>query len=415
MSGHTQFDVLGEAIAELIENRGYTAGDIAVLYRNAANNKDATSLRADLKSRGIPLREIGVSKFVERKEVADMLAYLRLIVFPNDEMSFKRVVNVPPRQIGPKTIDSVYKAATLYNQSAMDALRLACKPRGALPAGVKKGTRGVRITKKNRANAAHFLDTLDELRGAAESEEVSRSSFAPYFRGLVDTIMSSFKYDAYLRKMKGEERELAENPLLATGMETLDQAKEAKLPYRHFIDMLCAFADDFQVDDDGAFSESEDETLDARTALQRFLAYIVLRGDDDDKKRYSDGGVVLSTIHRAKGLEWPVVFLLEFRQNRLPFFPNQTGKRLQEERRLAHVAMTRPKDLLVLVYTTKLHRACTLQLHPRSGQISPVRSPPGNRSSATLALAGRFPKISTTSRLVPHPAFHPPTFHPRWR
>lgn len=261
----------------------------AILYRTHAQSR---VLEMTLKSFGIPYRVYGGVSFFSRAEVKDILAYLRLVLNPADDEAFLRVINLPPRGIGAASILALLTHAREKGLSLMDA---AIDP-GELPA---------RIATK----FFPFLDMFQEQY--ARYTTVSLSEFT---KGLLDAI----KYDAYLRTDKKESYE--------SRAETVEE--------------LLGYIEEFEE----SFSESDGDVL------QAFLTNVALFQQADSVEE-NNGCVNLMTLHAAKGLEFPVVFLCGLEDGLFPLGQSHYDpEKMEEERRLCYVGLTRAKEKLFLSY-----------------------------------------------------------------
>jgi DNA helicase-2/ATP-dependent DNA helicase PcrA len=275
-----------------VERRRY--GDFAVLYRVNAQSRAFEDVFG---RRRIPYRLIGGVRFWERREVKDLLAYLRLVQNPADTVSFARVVNVPRRKIGPVSVDAVITAATESGQTVLEAL--------ARPAG---------IPGLPRAAAA----PLEEFRLQLESLRSTLGALPP--SELIDHVI----------EVTGLDRHYADGT--PQGDARVENMRE-----------LRGLAGEF------------DTHQDLAEALELFLTEVTLRSDVD---AYAEGddGVTLITLHMVKGLEFPVVFLVGVEENLLPHRRAvEDEKEMPEERRLCYVGITRAQDRLYLTCSFRRH------------------------------------------------------------
>ncbi len=284
--------VAGEVQA--LVNRGQAAlADIAVLYRTNAQSRAVEEV---LLRRGIPYKLVGGLKFYERREVKDVLAYLRLIANPKDGASFARVVNVPRRKIGDKTLAALEAYAALRGSALWDALENVEAIPGIAPAAA-------------RALVA-FRSLVEEL--AALSQEQPPGE-------LLDEVVERSGYRALVKNGSPEGEERWANVLELRGL------------------------------------ASEYSGLPPREGLQAFLEDAALISDVDTLDERAMG-VTLITLHMVKGLEFPVVFLIGMEDG---LFPHQRAfdapAALEEERRLCYVGITRAKQRLYFFHTFRRH------------------------------------------------------------
>jgi DNA helicase-2/ATP-dependent DNA helicase PcrA len=257
-------------------------GDIAVFYRTNAQSR---VLEEQLMRVGIPYRVLGGTRFYDRKEVKDAVAYLRAVVNPVDEVSIKRVLNEPRRGVGATSIGRLDAWATAHGLPFLDALRRAGE------AGVSgKAARGI----------GEFLQLLDDVAPTAASGP------GPLLQALLER-------SGYLDALEAE-RTIESEGRLENLAELVGAAGEV---------------------------ESVDE----------FLESISLVSDVDDLDEADQSSVVLMTLHAAKGLEFPVVFIIGLEDGVFPHLRSLTEPdQLEEERRLAYVGITRARQRLYLTH-----------------------------------------------------------------
>ena len=269
--------------------------DMAVMYRTNAQSR---ALEEQFIRTGTPYVVVGSKKFYERKEIKDVLAYLRLIANPLDTISLQRIINVPVRKIGPRTVAEFMSWAEEKQLPPLDALaRIEEHPTLA--------TAGKRAL-------ASFYGLVSALRQAAQEEKL------PY---LIDLLLDRSGYKAELRDGTDEGEERWSNVM-----------------------ELRRVAEDFS-------------EIDPETALELFLENVALVAGADTTQTGEDGQIVneekdavtLITLHAAKGLEFPVVFLVGLEEGVLPHSRSlESQQELEEERRLAYVGITRAMNRLYL-------------------------------------------------------------------
>ncbi|HAT1594943.1 TPA: DNA helicase II [Legionella pneumophila] len=295
---YSAFNELDEArfITERIGmelNQGASADEIAVLYRSNAQSRvlEEALLRA-----GIAYRIYGGVRFFDRAEIKDTLAYLRLLVNPNDDTAFERVVNFPTRGIGEKTLDEVRQYARVEQCSLWDASK-----------GILQSTG---LGQRGSLALAKFIDLIEKLQIITANKELDEQ--------ISDVIQHSGLY-AHFSKIKGDKSESRLDNL----QELINAAKQFRYEY------------------------DEEEEL---PLVNSFLAHASLESGElqaDEHER----SVHLMTLHAAKGLEFPIVFLVGMEEG---IFPGRQSieepGRLEEERRLCYVGMTRAMRKLVLSY-----------------------------------------------------------------
>ncbi|HEX9349539.1 MAG TPA: UvrD-helicase domain-containing protein [Gemmatimonadales bacterium] len=279
---------------------------MAILYRTNAQSRP---LEEAFRFRGIPYRLIGAISFYERREVKDLLAYLRLIANPADDEAFLRVVNVPRRGIGDASLAVLGKAAAGWQKPLLEAARRAGSVNDLRP-NVREALSGV----------AALLDRLREAVGQADPATA------------LETILATTGYEQYLAEEGAE------------GMERIENVRE-----------LVA----------GAAAWAEVQDPDAAegtgTPVERYLTQAALITPVDEDK--NDPGVTLLTAHMAKGLEWPIVALAGLEDGLFPLgrSTEQPGG-VEEERRLCYVGLTRARERLYLSWARTRYRNGRLEL-----------------------------------------------------
>ena len=268
---------------------GALAGDFAVMYRTNAQSRaiEDAFIRA-----GMPYRLVGATRFYARREVKDLVAFLRLIHNPVDSVSLGRVINVPPRSIGNKTLQTLEDAAAAHGESLWWAVE-------SVAAGQEKV---VGLGNRFRAAVTSFHQMIQGWSKAREEEAVHQ---------VIDRVLEDTRYGAYLRDGTDEGEDRWEN-----------------------VQELRSVAVDY-----------------AGLTLTDFLADVALVSDVDN---LVDGvnAPTLLTLHSAKGLEFPVVFITGLEEGLLPHSRSlEDPEELSEERRLLYVGMTRAKERLYLSYS----------------------------------------------------------------
>ena len=284
--------------------RGEHAFDeVAVLVRTNAQTR---AFEEELRRAGIPYRVVGAVSFYERREVKDLLAYLRLLVNPDDDEAFRRAVAVPRRGIGETSLVQLATSAAQWGWSLMRAAAVA----GRVP--------------DLRPRAKESLEQFAADVGAM-AQALKPLQPAEALRGLV----ARLGYDRYLL----EEDE--------TGPERLENVNE-------LINAAAAWSEEW-----GAVL-GEDEGL----PLERFLSQAALTTAADVEG--DPRGVTLMTLHAAKGLEFPVVAVAGLEEGLFPLARAETPEDIEEERRLCYVGMTRAKDKLYLAHASARRRSGSL-------------------------------------------------------
>ncbi len=291
---HTSFNEHDEAkyIADMIQegvSKGRRYTDYAVLYRM---NSQSNMIEKVFVKSGIPYRIIGGFRFYERKEIRDMIAYLSVINNPADEMRLRRIINMPKRSIGERTIAQASEIASALGEELLEIIRRADEFESLRRAAPK---------------LQQFARLIDELIAASQDEEVS-------LRQLYELVLEKTQYIAAIRSEKEESESRVEN---------INELASNIIKYEE---------------------ENGEEA-----SLSGFLEEVSLMTDIDNYDENAQS-VVLMTMHSAKGLEFPVVFLPGFEEGIFPglqaiYNPGE----IEEERRLAYVAITRAKERLYIL------------------------------------------------------------------
>jgi DNA helicase-2/ATP-dependent DNA helicase PcrA len=291
-SGDDEARYLISKIQEEVKEKGRKYKDFAILYRTNAQSR--TVEEAFVKS-NIPYQIVGGHKFYDRKEIKDILAYLRLVANPADTMSLNRIVNTPKRGIGAASIAKLLAFADLNHYNALNAML------------------NVKASSISSRSANNLLDFGQKLRAAIAYAQDQEHSVT----GLTQKILTDFGYTDALKKTHSIENE--------TRLENLDE----------FLSVTKRFDDHYETSDDS-------------DRLSDFLAEVSLLSDQDDLAD-DDNQVALMTLHAAKGLEFPVVFLIGMEDGIFPLSRAlMDDSELEEERRLAYVGITRAKEELYL-------------------------------------------------------------------
>ena len=271
--------------------RGRKFSDYAVLYRM---NSQSLTLERMFAKEGIPHRIIGGTRFFDRKEVRDMIAYLSVINNPADEIRLRRIVNVPRRGVGERTVEL---ASQIAQQVGESLYRVLGHPRD-FPA-----------ISRAAGKLAPFMGLLEELREKNDGGQLSPS-------GLYEELVDRLQYEDFLRQDEPEKAE-----------EKIENVRELSSMLRRYEE------------------EAGDEA-----ALSGFLEEVSLFTDIDNYDQEADSAVMM-TIHSAKGLEFPVVFLPGWEEG---VFPGMSvlynPEEVEEERRLAYVAITRAREELYIYH-----------------------------------------------------------------
>lgn len=287
----TQLDearFLSDQVTEMCSSEKYTYRDFAVLYRTNAQSR---SIEQTFAKSGIPYRMLGSLRFFDRAEIRDIIAYLAVVNNPADSIRMRRILNQPRRGIGDKSAETAEAIAVAEGVPLIEVLRKA-ELYTAIPAAARHAMK-------------LFADFIDGMRAEAEAESIST---------IIRNLADKSGYTAMIRKMGPEEADRLDN-----------------------IDELVSTA--------AQYEENAENP-----SISEFLEDVALVSDVD---RYDEtaNAVVLMTIHSAKGLEFPVVFLPGMEEGLFPGFQSiMNPSEIEEERRLAYVALTRAKKKLFITH-----------------------------------------------------------------
>jgi DNA helicase-2/ATP-dependent DNA helicase PcrA len=283
---------IADEIANEVAAKRRRPRDFAIFYRVNALSR---GLERALREQGMPYQMIRGQEFYQRKEIKDVLAYCQLINNPRDDQAALRTINTPTRGIGRKTIDRLAEYAYIHGVTLLDAAREAVQVEGLNPRSAK-----------NAMQYAALMDRLGKLAGAAVEE-------------IMGTILTETKYREPLEDSESEE-----------DLNRLANIEELLTDARQF-----------------------DESHPGGGHLEEYLENAWLVNETDDWQAESDK-VTMMTLHAAKGLEFPVVYIVAVEQGLLPHERSiNDEEQLEEERRLAFVGITRAKDELQLSYAVQ--------------------------------------------------------------
>jgi len=272
-------------IEQLRREEYYKYSDFTILYRM---NTQSRAIEDILRRENIPYRILGGLKFYERKEIKDVIAYLRLIQNTSDNLSLQRIINEPKRGIGKASLDNIVRIADEYRTSMYEVIKNA----------EQYGLNRVYL------NSREFVNTIEELIELKDKITISK---------LIEVVL---KKTGYMKALETENTAESENRI-----QNLDE----------FLTVAIEF---------------EEES--AENGLSEFLEGITLSSDLDNLEE-GDEAVTLMTLHSAKGLEFPVVFLVGMEEGIFPGYKSiSEPKELEEERRLCYVGITRAKENLFL-------------------------------------------------------------------
>jgi DNA helicase II / ATP-dependent DNA helicase PcrA len=356
---HDEARFIAQEIDRLSDRGDITYNDVAVFYRtnNSSRAVEEVFIRA-----GIPYKVVGGVRFYERKEIRDIVAYLRVLDNPGDSVSLRRILNTPRRGIGVRAEACVAVYAEQTGTSFNDALAAAAE--GRVPM----------LNTRSEKMIASFVELLDELRGKLGDE-------------LGDLVEAVLDRTGYRREL-----ESSSDPQDLARLDNLNE--------------LVSVAHEFSIDlaNDAALREESPELLDEDVpdtgALAAFLERVSLVADADELPEHGAGVVTMMTLHTAKGLEFPVVFVTGWEDG---MFPHMRAlgdpAELSEERRLAYVGITRARQRLYLSRAKVRSSWGQPMLNPESRFLREIpqelvdwrrTDAPASVLGASLSGAGRF-------------------------
>ena len=292
---------VASSIFENKMNHQMKDGDFAILYRTNAQSR---AMEDALRKKDIPYRIYGGLSFYQRKEIKDVLAYLRLVLNPKDEEALKRVINYPARGIGETTIERLIVAANHYNRSVFEVMKNIDKIDLKINSGAK--------------------NKLQDFVTMIESFQVLNNGY------------DAFTITEHVSKKTGLIQELKKDGT-PEGIARIENIEELLNGMRDFV-------------------EEQKEIADATGSLSEFMEDVALATDLDNDKG-DDDRVALMTVHLAKGLEFPYVYIVGMEEDLFPSgMSMNTRSELEEERRLFYVALTRAEKQAYLTYTQSRYR-----------------------------------------------------------
>ncbi len=275
--------------------------DFAILYRTNAQSR---AMEDALRKKNIPYRIYGGLSFYQRKEIKDVLSYLRLVINPADEEALKRIINFPTRGIGQTTIDRLIVAANEYDRSIFDVMK-------------NIGKLDININSAAKNKLQNFVTMIESFQ-------------------VINQTANAFELADQVTKVTGIIREYNN-----------DGTPESIAKMENIEELLNGIKD---------FVEGQKELADATGSITEFLEDVALATDLDNDKG-DDDRVALMTIHLAKGLEFPYVYIVGMEEDLFPSAMSMnTRSELEEERRLFYVAVTRAEKQAYLTYTMSRYR-----------------------------------------------------------
>ena len=301
--------IAGE-VKRLMRTANYPYSAFAVMYRTNAQSR---TIEEAFIQQGIRYRLVGGTRFYDRREVRDLIAYLRLIHNEYDSVAFQRIVNVPTRGIGAKSTGDLLAAAVELGLSPLAAGARAARGDNDLPA----------LRSNIQTALSIFVAQMDELANAKATLTIAE---------LLDRVLADTNYRAYLEKSDPEHHEVR--------WENVQELRNVAAQY---------------------------EEVETDSTLAQFLEEVALVSDVDDPGAEQPDAVTLITLHSAKGLEYPVIFMPGMEEGILPHMRalDEPGQ-LQEERRVCYVGMTRAQERLYLTHARRRMSYGNLRANPPS-------------------------------------------------
>jgi DNA helicase-2/ATP-dependent DNA helicase PcrA len=304
-------------IFETMQRKQMHPKDFAILYRT---NSQSRAMEDALRKKGIPYMIYGGLSFYQRKEIKDVLAYLRLVINPKDDEAFRRVINFPARGIGATTMDKLTLAADKYKVSLFDVAENILK----LDININRGT---------KTKIADFALKIKSFQALAKEKD-------------------AFEITDYIIKNTGLLQEYKKDTT-PEGMSKVDNIQEMMNAIQDFIDV------------------QKDEP-EADISLASYLQDVALY-TDLDKKNEDDNKVTLMTVHMAKGLEFPHIYIVGMEEDLFPSAMSvNTRAELEEERRLFYVALTRAEKKATITFAESRYRWGKLNYTEPSRFISEI-------------------------------------------
>jgi DNA helicase-2/ATP-dependent DNA helicase PcrA len=360
-------DFIADDIAERRGPRATGLREIAVLYRT---NSQSRAFEESFRRRGWPYRLVGAVRFYDRREIRDLMAYLKLVANPSDDEAFRRAINVPKRGIGDTTVEALAEGATARGVTL-------------LAAAGDPGVTGA-LRPATRAAIASFVALMAELRTMAAESSVDE---------LLEAIITRTNYSEHLR---------SEGP---EGLERIENVKE----------LVTSAAEQLE-DEEGEVG---------LTPLDRYLQRAMLVAGTDQLDPSADA-ITMMTLHNAKGLEYPTIYLTGMEDGLFPLArAYDDPATLEEERRLFYVGITRAERMLMITHAEQRRRnGELLPSRPSSfldelpKELIEVAATPRAKSMGRAAFpgsswGGSFDREERATRWKPREAIAPASI-PKW-
>jgi DNA helicase II / ATP-dependent DNA helicase PcrA len=357
---HDEARFVAEEVDTLADRGDITYNDVAVFYRT---NNSSRSLEEVFIRAGIPYKVVGGVRFYERKEIRDIVAYLRVLDNPGDAVSMRRILNTPRRGIGDRAEACVSVYAENTGSSFAVALQAAAEGKVSM------------LNSRAEKAIAGFVELLDDLRGRLDDD-------------LGDLVESVLERSGYRREL-----ESSTDPQELARLDNLNEL--VSVAHEFSIDRANAAALDEATDVAGGLDEDVPDT----GVLAAFLERVSLVADTDEIPEHGAGVVTLMTLHTAKGLEFPVVFVTGWEDGMFPHMRAlDDPTELSEERRLAYVGITRARQRLYVSRAIVRSSWGQPMLNPESRFLREIpqqlvdwrRTAPAPSFGAPVSGAGRF-------------------------
>lgn len=352
---------------EKLHDRGTSYDDVAVFYRTNAQSRTLEDmfLRA-----GVPYKIVGGTRFFDRAEIRDVMAYLKLVVNPDDDVSALRVINTPRRGLGTTSVNRIRAYAAERGISFFSAAEACVTEPGVLSAKARNSlagfTNAIEAARHFDGDLADVVQMIIDRTGLIQALEAEQTMEAD---GRVENIKEFF----------GVAQEFDEtHEDAAATLESLEQLREAGAL------------------DGGAAADAPAAGTDGQGAgglppvaaekLPAFMEWLALRSDLDSLAGQSSA-ITMMTIHSAKGLEFPVVFVAGMEEGIFPHRAHEgDAESIEEERRLAYVAITRAERRLYLTYAVTRRMFGSVQTNPRSRFLNEI--PPEDVNAIGVGSSG---------------------------
>lgn len=305
---------VGGEIQSLHDDEGIPYSDMAILCRKNAQSRP---FEEKFSFRGIPYRVLGGTRFYDRKEIKDVMAYMHLVENPRDDVAMTRIINEPKRGLGPKSLGGIVSYAKAYKISIFEALKEA-EVVGSL-------------SKKSRAAVANLVSMLDELGAEQDNMELS------------DIYDNLIRRSDYLTALEEENTVEAD-----ARIENILELRSVIVEFENKAAGATLADEEDEFKEEREILRAEGFDVQEPTLLQSFLERIALLSDIDNRDE-SEDAVVMMTLHSSKGLEFPVVFMPGMENGLFPGSASMDDpSKMEEERRLCYVGITRAMRKLYL-------------------------------------------------------------------